>query len=185
MLVVYNSVKAERGGVVEIERLIYNHKDRLYRLCLYLEKSQDRAEELFQDTWVKAIEKWDAYDTQKAFYPWLTQIAVNTYRDRLRKLKRELLRFKQLEDIDGVVSSGKETDLEDAFLEKESLKLVMKHIKELPDKYKLPLILVFSEQLSYKAASEILGIEEKLVKSRLYDARQKLKAILKKEGYDD
>ena len=72
--------------------MIYEHKDQLYRLCLYLEKDKERADDLFQDTWVKVLEKLHTYDASRAFYPWLTQIAVNTYRDKLRRFKLELKR---------------------------------------------------------------------------------------------
>lgn len=170
---------------MSIEQLIYEHKDRLYRLCLYLEKNQDRADELFQDTWVKTIEKWDTYEVSLDFYPWLTQIAVNTYRDKLRKFKRELIRFTQLEEekIEAMCTETK--SLEEKFLKEEELRLVMIQIKGLADKYKLPLILVLTEGLTYKQAAEVLGIEEKLVKSRVYDARQKLKKLLSKEGYNE
>lgn len=59
--------------------------------------------------------------------------------------------------------------------------MILEGIKALPDKYKLPLLLVFNENLSYKEAGEILGIPERLVKSRIYDGRQKLKKLLGKE----
>ncbi|MGL4798331.1 MAG: RNA polymerase sigma factor [Cellulosilyticaceae bacterium] len=166
---------------MEIEKLIYEHKDRLYRLCLYLEKNKDRAEELFQDTWVKAIEKWDTYGQERDFYPWLTQIAVNRYRDKLRKLRRELARFTQL-DQEVLYASEEAESVEDSFLKEEAMGQLLTQLKDLPDKYKLPLVLVFAEGLSYKDTAEMLGIEEKLVKSRVYDGRQKLKKLLSEEG---
>lgn len=160
--------------------MIYEHKDQLYRLCLYLEKDKERADDLFQDTWVKVLEKLHTYDASRAFYPWLTQIAVNTYRDKLRRFKLELKRRcyeeSQLEKL-----GDKEESIENTFIHKEELERILEGIKALPDKYKLPLLLVFNEKLSYKEAGEILGIPERLVKSRIYDGRQKLKKLLGKE----
>ncbi len=160
--------------------MIYEHKDQLYRLCLYLEKDKERADDLFQDTWVKVLEKLHTYDASRAFYPWLTQIAVNTYRDKLRRFKLELKRRcyeeSQLEQL-----GDKEESIENTFIYKEELGMILEGIKALPDKYKLPLLLVFNEKLSYKEAGEILGIPERLVKSRIYDGRQKLKKLLGKE----
>lgn len=162
--------------------MIYNHKDQLYRLCLYLEKDKERAEDLFQDTWVKALEKFNTYDTSRAFYPWLTQIAVNTYRDKLRRFKLELRRKCYVEQEQVEQSSSTEESLENAFIHKEELRMVLEGMKALPDKYKLPMLLVFNEKLSYKEVGNILGIDEKLVKSRVYDGRQKLKKLLGREG---
>ncbi len=160
--------------------MIYEHKDQLYRLCLYLEKDKERADDLFQDTWVKVLEKFHTYDASRAFYPWLTQIAVNTYRDKLRRFKLELKRRyyeeSQLEQL-----GDKEESIENTFIHKEELEMILEGIKALPDKYKLPLLLVFNEKLSYKEVGEILGIPERLVKSRIYDGRQKLKKLLGKE----
>lgn len=160
--------------------MIYEHKDQLYRLCLYLEKDKERADDLFQDTWVKVLEKLHTYDASRAFYPWLTQIAVNTYRDKLRRFKLEFKRRcyeeSQLEQL-----GDKEESIENTFIHKEELEMILEGIKALPDKYKLPLLLIFNEKLSYKEAGEILGIPERLVKSRIYDGRQKLKKLLGKE----
>lgn len=167
-----------------IEQKIYNHKDQLYRLCLYLEKNIDRAEDLFQDTWVKALEKIHTYDTSRDFYPWLTQIAVNTYRDKLRRLKLELKRRCYVPEgvMEETYSNGE--NLESTFFHKEELRAVMEGIQQLPDKYKLPLLLIMEEKLSYKEVSDILEISEKLVKSRIYEGRQKLKQLLEKEALE-
>lgn len=165
-----------------IEQSIYSHKDKLYRLCLYLEKNTDKAEDLFQDTWVKALEKIHTYDTSREFYPWLTQIAVNTYRDKLRRFKLELKRRCYIPEETIKETYSSEENLEDAFLYREELRSVMESIQSLPDKYKLPLLLVMNEKLSYKEVGDILEIDEKLVKSRIYDGRQKLKKLLEKEA---
>lgn len=171
--------------MVTIEGMIEANKDRLYRLCLHLEQRQDRAEELFQDTWVKAIEKWHTYDQSYAFYPWLTQIAVNTYRDKLRQFKRELQHYRQLDTEEMQEIEDQQVSVEEAVYQKVVLDAVRKAIQSLPDKYKLPLILVCAEKMSYQEAASVLGIDEKRLKSRVYDGRQRLKNYLIKEGYDE
>ena len=165
--------------------MIYAHKDKLYRLCLYLERSTDKADELFQDTWLRALEKVDRYDLDKPFYPWLTQVAVNLYRDKLRRFKLEIKRC-TFEANDFIYqTSDDDIGIEEAFIKKEELKIVLESIQELGDKYRLPLLLVLGEQMSYKDVAQVLKIDEKLVKSRIYDGRQKLKKLLKKEGLYD
>lgn len=165
--------------------MIDEHKDQLYRLCLYLEKNTDRAEELFQDTWVKAIEKFSMYNADYPFYTWLTQVAVNTYRDKLRRLKLELTRRTFVAEEVLTQSIETEENIEKDYLYKEKLNLVITSIGQLPDKYKLPLLLVFAEDMSYKEVAVVLGIDEGLVKSRIYEGRKKLKKRLSEEGLDD
>lgn len=162
--------------------MIYIHKDKLYRLCLYLERSKDKADELFQDTWLRAIEKMHQYDIDKPFYPWLTQLAVNLYRDKLRRFKLELKRRTFETESSTCLSINDHINIAEDFIKKEELRIVLSSIQELGDKYKLPLLLVLGEQMTYKEVAQVLEIDEKLVKSRIYDGRQKLKTILEKEG---
>lgn len=165
--------------------MIYIHKDKLYRLCLYLERSKDKADELFQDTWLRALEKMYQYDIDKPFYPWITQLAVNLYRDKLRRFKLELKRRTFETENFTCLSINDHINIAEDFIKKEELRIVLKSIQELGDKYKLPLFLVLGEQMTYKEVAEVLEIDEKLVKSRIYDGRQKLKKLLEEEGVHD
>ncbi|MEG0388993.1 MAG: RNA polymerase sigma factor, partial [Niameybacter sp.] len=129
-----------------------------------------------------AIEKMTTYDENKTFYPWLTQIAVNTYRDKLRRLKLEIKR--RCYESQAILEEKKseEESVEDQIIHKQELQIVQEALKKLPDKHRLPLVLTMGENMSYKEAADVLDIEEKLVKSRVYEARQKLKKLLEKEG---
>lgn len=169
---------------MDINGLIESNKAQLYRLCLYLEKNTFYAEELFQETWVKAIENIQCYDESKMFYPWLSKIAVNLYRDRLRKIKRELKTI--LWSVDkGEEKVDDKVNIEAKILRDEEESALHKAIKHLDDKYKLPIILAYQDNLSYTEISKVLGIKESTVKSRIYDGKQRLKHYLEKEGFDD
>ena len=58
---------------------------RLYGLCLSLCRDPDHAQDLYQETWLRVIQKLDQYDHRLEFEGWLTRICVNLYRDQLRK----------------------------------------------------------------------------------------------------
>ncbi len=168
---------------MDINQLIYEHRDKLYRLCLYLEKNTFYAEELFQDTWVKALENVQSYDETKAFYPWLSKIAVNIYRDRLRRIKRELKVIIWSEEDNDL--EDKHENIEASILKNEDHQYLRGALNRLDDKYKLPIILAYEEELSYMEISKILDIKESTVKSRIYDGKKKLKYYLEKEGFCD
>lgn len=163
-----------------MERLIYEHKDLLYRLCLHLERNKYYAEELFQDTWVKAIEKIYLYDDSYAFYPWLSQIAVNIYRDRLRRIKIELKYTFFGANVENE-QADKKVDLEKSYITQEELEITKRCLDRLEDKYRLPILLSLNDNLSYKEIAQILEQKETTIKSRIYEGRQKLKNMLKKE----
>ena len=71
-----------------MDRYIQAHGRRLFGLCLTLCAHRQDAEDLYQDTWLKALAAFDQYDPSRPFEPWLTRICVNTYRNTLRRLAR-------------------------------------------------------------------------------------------------
>lgn len=164
-----------------LENLIEEHKERLYKLCMYLEKNTYNAEELFQETWVKAIEKMHLYDSIQPFYPWISSIAVNLYRDRLRRFRREI-RYTFWQGEEEIQKADESIDLLRDVIKKDEWEIAKASLQSLDDKYKLPIILVMVEGLSYKQVSEILKVPEKTIKSRIYDGRIKIKKKVEQEG---
>lgn len=71
-----------------IDQYIRTYGKRLYGLCLSLCANIHEAEDLYQDTWLKVLQNIAQYDKDQPFEPWLTQICVNLYRNRLRRLMR-------------------------------------------------------------------------------------------------
>lgn len=164
-----------------MDDLIDLHKNRLYKLCLYLEKQTYEAEELFQDTWVKAMEKMDQYDPSQPFYPWLSKIAVNTYRDRLRRLRKNF-QYAIFSNEEELLKVPHTMNLLSEVIVREEWESAKEALKNLDDKFKIPLVLTLIEGLSYLEASQVLGVSEKMIKSRVYDGRVKLKKIMEKEA---
>ncbi len=164
-----------------MENLIDLHKNRLYKLCLYLEKQTYEADDLFQETWVKAIEKINQYDSTQPFYPWLSKIAVNIYRDRLRRLKKEF-QYAIFNNEEELSKYPHPNDLLNEVIKRQEWEIAKEALKSLDDKYKLPMILTLIEGHSYEDTGIILGIPEKTIKSRIYDGRVKVKKMMEKEG---
>lgn len=76
-----------------IDHYIDEFGKRLYFLCLKLERDQMKAEELYQETWIRVLKGIHTFDQKYDFYPWLTKICVNTYRSMLKKRAFENLFF--------------------------------------------------------------------------------------------
>ena len=70
-----------------IEQFIFQYGRRLYGLCLKLCGNEAEAEDLYQETWLRAMEQLHRYDASKPFEPWLTTICVNLYRSLLRRVR--------------------------------------------------------------------------------------------------
>ena len=158
-----------------MDQYIRKYGKRLYGLCMTLCADKHEADDLYQDTWVKVLKRFDTYDPSRDFEPWLTRLCVNTYRDRLRRLSRSpFLNF-----------SSNET--KEAFLltatapEKEDYSDLYAAIDQLPEKLRLTIILFYFEDMDIEKTAQTLGIPTGTVKSRLHKARIQLKEVLSRE----
>ena len=158
-----------------MDQYIRKYGKRLYGLCMTLCADKHEADDLYQDTWVKVLKRFDTYDPSRDFEPWLTRLCVNTYRDRLRRLSRSpFLNF-----------SSNET--KEAFLltatapEKEDYSDLYAAIDQLPDKLRLTIILFYFQDMDIEKTAQTLGIPTGTVKSRLHKARIQLKEVLGRE----
>ena len=158
-----------------MDQYIRKYGKRLYGLCMTLCADKHEADDLYQDTWVKVLKRFDTYDPSRDFEPWLTRLCVNTYRDRLRRLSRSpFLNF-----------SSNET--KEAFLltatapEKEDYSDLYAAIDQLPEKLRLTIILFYFQDMNIEKTAQTLGIPTGTVKSRLHKARIQLKEVLGRE----
>ena len=158
-----------------MDQYIRKYGKRLYGLCMTLCADKHEADDLYQDTWVKVLKRFDTYDPSRDFEPWLTRLCVNTYRDRLRQLSRSpFLNF-----------SSNET--KEAFLltatapEKDDYSDLYAAIDQLPEKLRLTIILFYFQDMDIEKTAQTLGIPTGTVKSRLHKARIQLKEVLGRE----
>ena len=158
-----------------MDQYIRKYGKRLYGLCMTLCADKHEADDLYQDTWVKVLKRFDTYDPSRDFEPWLTRLCVNTYRDRLRRLSRSpFLNF-----------SSNET--KEAFLltatapEKKDYSDLYAAIDQLPEKLRLTIILFYFQDMDIEKTAQTLGIPTGTVKSRLHKARIQLKEVLGRE----
>lgn len=158
------------------EEMIARQGPRLYGLCRKLCASEWEAQDLYQETWLRA---WKARDrAPENAGPWLTRICVNLYRDSLRRKK--LLRFLPFalgEDPPGPL------DLLAAEQEDSDGKADLRRaVDELPEDQRLALTLYYFCDRSVEETARALHLPAGTVKSRLARARNKLKGRLEDGG---
>ena len=159
-----------------IDPYIQQYGRRLYGLCVKLCADGGDAQDLYQDTWLKAYQHWDRYDPTRDFGAWITRICVNTYRDRLRRRRLNPLydRFATSEEKDRALEQAAEPD-DPAYRE------VRDAVRSLPEKLRLAVILYYFNGFAVEATAELLRIPPGTVKSRLARARTLLKERLQDE----
>ena len=158
-----------------IDQYIRQYGKRLYGLCLSLCANAFDADDLYQETWLRAVKSISQYDPSKAFEPWLTRICVNTYRNLLRRLARSpFLDFRTTEEKDALLCAIPDT-------QKPDYSSLYEGIRRLPEKYRVAVILFYFQNMDIAGTARVLGVPEGTVKSRLNKARKLLKEVLGSE----
>lgn len=158
-----------------INQYIRQYGKRLYGFCLYLCADSFEADDLYQETWLKAVKHFSKYDSEKEFEPWITKICVNTYRNTLRRITRSpLLDFSTNEEKDSALQSVPAPERKD-------YAPLYEAIDKLPEKLRLTVILFYFRDMDVKGVAEVLHVPEGTIKSRLSKARKLLKEVLTDE----
>ncbi|MBR5534801.1 MAG: sigma-70 family RNA polymerase sigma factor [Ruminiclostridium sp.] len=156
-----------------MDRYIQAHGQRLFGLCLTLCAHRQDAEDLYQDTWLKALAHFHQYDPARPFEPWLTRICVNTYRNTLRRLARSPIfhGFRTGEEKEALLASVPAPSPSD-------YTPLYQAVAGLPEKLRVTVILYYFEENDVNTTAQVLGIPPGTVKSRLNKARTKMKEVL-------
>ena len=150
-------------------QLVDEYGPAVYRLCLSLAFSREDGEDLFQDTFLKALErprKLAEGDPRR----FLFSTALSLWRSRKRKYARRerIAPTSPLEDSTGLQAGSPEEDV----LIREENAQVRSVVAALPEKYRLPLVLYYSMEMKINEIAETLALPAGTVKRRLHTARQ-------------
>ena len=171
-----SGVCVQEGGEDVLDSLIQQYGKRLYGLCLALCADPNLADDLYQDTWLRALQHFSQYDPSRPFEPWLTRICVNRYRSVLRRLARSpVLGFGDSEAKERLLQSVPAPEQPDYSALHEA-------INALPEKLRLTVILFYFQDMDLNDTARALNIPPGTVKSRLHKARQLLKEVLTDEA---
>jgi RNA polymerase sigma-70 factor, ECF subfamily len=155
------------------------HLDALYRVALRLTADPSLAEDLVQDTMLKAYRSWRQYRPGTNAKGWLLTILRNTFINDFRRRKHEPIAM-DLETAEphAVYRSMQESDPEGTFFSQIVDDKVIEAVDSLPADFREVLVLSDIEGLSYGEIAETLKIPVGTVKSRLFRARHQLQARL-------
>ncbi len=170
--------KAQQGDMDAFESLVRTYQQKVYALCRRLTGAHQSADDLAQETFIKAYFALARFDAQWPLYPWLRRIALNTGLNYLKVRKRE----RPLEE--GTLGarrmpSSPPADRPDERLERAEFEARFERaVDSLPSDQKSVFVLRFDECMSYEEISRTLDLPIGTVMSRLNRARQKLKGLL-------
>jgi RNA polymerase sigma-70 factor (ECF subfamily) len=167
------------GKRKEFEDEALVHLDTLYNVALRLTANAQDAEDLVQDTVTKAYRAWDTYEPGTNCRAWLVTIMRNTFINQFRRRSRQpsQVQYEAVQDI-SVFEQVQDRDPEGSFFHHIVDDEVKRAIQELPEEFRMPVVLSDVEGLSYAEIAEILGLPVGTVKSRLFRGRRRLQQRL-------
>jgi RNA polymerase sigma-70 factor (ECF subfamily) len=163
-----------------LDRLIEQYQHRLLRYLVYLSGNRELAEDLFQETWIRVLERGHQYDGRHEFSTWLYAVARNLTIDYLRK--------KNPVSLDGLMEDEDHAPLEPADTRPMAWEVVQQHeqaelisaaLVSIPAEYRETVVLRFQEGLALDEIAMVTGAPVGTVKSRLYRGLNLLMSRLK------
>jgi len=163
-----------------LDRLIEQYQHRLLRYLVYLAGNRELAEDLFQETWIRVLERGDQYDGKHEFSTWLYAVARNLTIDYLRK--------KSPLSLDGLMEDEEHAPLEPTDTRPMAWEVVQQHeqaerisaaLVSIPAEYRETVVLRFQEGLALEEIATVTGAKLGTVKSRLYRGLNMLMSRLK------
>jgi RNA polymerase sigma-70 factor (ECF subfamily) len=173
----------QAGDRAEFARLVDSNSTQVYRLALKMLGDEQDAEDVLQNTFMKALQSIKKFEGRSSLSTWLYRIAVNEALMLLRRQKPTIpVAMDYEDDEDEIPHPTQFTDWcclpEDELLSTESKDYLDEAVQRLPEKLRVVFLLRDIEGLSIRETSEALGLTETAVKTRLLRARLNLREQL-------
>ena len=183
-----------RGKQAEFEAVVLEHFHTLYSTALRLTRNPSEAQDLVQETLLKAYRFFDSFEPGTNVKAWLFTILRNTYINTYRKTVRqqEQVDFERIEPF----YADTVNDTEWEWTDQEALESMLRYLVQddvkraldaLPEVYRIVVLLADLAELPYKDIAAIIGCPEGTVMSRLFRGRRLLRKSLqefaRKSGY--
>jgi len=185
--------QAKEGDTRAFGELVRRYEGKIFRLAQHVTQNREDAEDVLQETFMKAYEHLDQFKGDSKFYTWVVRIAVNQALMKLRRRKTD-----KSVSLDEQIDTGEDTvvreiaawgeDPEEQFSREELGEILDTAIQSLEPPYRSVFVLRDIEELSTEETAEALGLSVPAVKSRLLRARlqlrERLTRFFKRKGDD-
>ncbi len=177
--------RARNGDAAAFSELVTQYERKIFRLAKHITQNDEDAEDVLQETFLKAYSHLDSFQGQSKFYTWIVRIAVNEALMKLRKRKSS-----RTVSLDEPTDTGEDTmvreiavwdeDPEQKYSRDELREILDKAVESLKPAFRTVFVLRDIEELSTEETASALDISIPAVKSRLLRARLQLREKLTK-----
>jgi len=180
MDIINNVIKAMDGDQEAVSELYYATYPKLRAVAISILKNEDDADDIVQDSYIKAFSSLHQLDNAKKFEPWLCRIVSNKCKDYLKKNKPILFSSQDNEENDepiewSIEDESKEYNPEEVLLSEDTRKQIMDLLDSLPDDQRICLVYHVVQEMKISEIAELLEVSESTVKSRINYAKSKMK----------
>lgn len=162
---------SQRGDRQAFAKLVERYWDSLYRWLYHLTRNRHTAEDLVQETFLKAFRGLDRFQAGSNFRAWLFRIAHNSFANQRRAAAR--VRQNLADDI-----PARQESPADTAQTRESMALLARAVNKLPPDFRAAFLLRVEEDLSFREIADVLDLTEETARWRVFKARQKLLSML-------
>lgn len=175
-------IKIRNGDNSAFDELYKTTNQRAFFVALEFVKNDSDAEDILQESYIKALSKIKELDKPESFQSWLNQIVANKSKDYLKKKKPSLFEAEENEVFELIPDEDTDFTPEDNLDKAELQRAVMEVLDELGEEKKACVMMLYFEELSVGEIAQALEIPEGTVKTRLFSARKDLKGKFEKRG---
>lgn len=166
------------GDMDSFSVLVERYQKQIYSLTYRLTNDPEDAQDLAQEVFIHIYKVLGKYDQERKFFSWMYKVATNVCYNALRRGKNEqTVALEKVIEMIPLISSS-ETHPEEYFQRRETQEIVRNAVAELPDKYRLPLVLRYLEDLTYKEIAEYMDLPVTTIETRLYRGKSMLQKKL-------
>ena len=180
--------RARVGDAVALREIMERNNARLYRLARTVLRNDSEAEDVLQETYLRAFQKLAEFRGQSTVSTWLTRIALNEALGRLRR-KRDTVELSKAEQVSSddaarvipFPSPSGDADPEKSLARRQIAGLLEGAIDALPDPFRIVFVMRALDDMSVQETADQLGIPEATVKTRLHRAKRLLRKSVEAE----
>ena len=172
-------LRFQEGDIIAYNELVKRYKDRLLNFVLRYFNNVEQAEDVVQDTLIKLYTHASYYKNVAKFSTWIFTIAKNNALTELRKNKRKKTDSLWTEDGQIIDINSKEESLDSKVQNEIAIDQLNKFLDEIPENFRMAVVLRDFQELSYEEISKILEIPIGTIKSRINRGRIQLAEKMK------
>ena len=162
-----------KGNKDAFSELVSRYKRLVYSVAYKFSRDSDEVNDLAQEAFIKIYKSLSKYDSQYKFSTWSVKVTTNICLDHVRRKRLNSVSLDEIENFTGSNNSP-----EEYYLRKERSQTLKSAIDELPEIYKVPIVMYHQKGMSYKEIAESLGKPMSIIKNRIFRARHTLKENL-------